>query len=1000
MAGACLDSEGPAALVPALRGDRSEPEALIGALAQLHVAGATVGWERLYPGKKVPLPTYPFQRERFWLAGSDAPADAGAIGQEPAGHPLLGAEVVLPGDGGRIFTGRLSLQAHPWLADHAVAGTVLLPGTAFLELALHAGRRVGAEAVAELTLQAPLVLPEVGAVAVQVFVEAEDDGRRRISIRSRREDGAAAEAGDPDGWTENAAGALTATVATAPEPPTEWPPPGAEPLDLGDLYASFADRGFEYGPGFQGLTAAWRSAEGEVFAEVALNDDLREEGRRYVIHPALLDAALHASLLADGGGEEVRLPFEWRGVEVCEEGAASLRVHLVPDDDAIGLRLADPASFRVGTVAALATRPVDPRQIGTPAAAGTLFAVDWIELPLASPDGGAPTIATLGDLSIEGTDRYADLDALLAAVPAGGRPEIMVAAPGAPAAGDVAATARRSAAAGLELAQAFLAAEPLQGGRLVVMTSGAVATDEGGVTDPAAAGIWGLLRSAQVEHLDRIVLVDHDGDPASLAALFALPAGGEPQFALREGRALVPRLHRIRSTEPGNAPALDPERTVLLTGGTGALGAIVARHLVEAHDARHLLLASRSGPEAEGAEALRSELEALGAEVDLAACDVGDREELTALIGSIDPDHPLGAVIHAAGVLDDGVVEALDPDRIDRVMGPKADAAWHLHELTADLDLTHFVLFSSVAGTLGSPGQANYAAANAFLDALAARRRAEGLPATSIAWGLWRRGGAMAADLTQADLARIERAGIEPIDDERGLDLFDSALAAGPPVVLAVDLAAPRLRELAAAGFLPPLLAALVRVPARRPAAIGGGAAMLAALPEAEREAALLQHVLAEVAAVLGHDSPGAIEPGRAFKELGFDSLAAVELRNRLATGLDLGLQPSIVFDFPAPERLAAHLHSMLGGESGRETADPRERQIREALGSISLAQLRRAGLLDPLLRLAEPGASERGLADEVAVAAGSFEEMDLEALIAESLGDAGGSASGNGGAA
>jgi len=382
-------------------------------------------------------------------------------------------------------------------------------------------------------------------------------------------------------------------------------------------------------------------------------------------------------------------------------------------------------------------------------------------------------------------------------------------------------------------------------------------------------------------------------------------------------------------------PVIDSGGTVLVTGGTGVLGGLVARHLVVGHGVGRLLLVSRRGLGAEGALGLRAELECLGARVEIVACDVSDRGELAGLLESIEGEYPLSAVVHTAGVLDDGVIGSLTPGRLDGVLGPKADAAWYLHELTEHLDLRAFVLFSSVAGTLGSPGQGNYAAANAFLDALAAYRRGRGLAGTSMAWGLWEGASGMTGGLSEADRSRMARSGMGPLSVEQGLELFDAALGGGEALMLPVALDLAALRAQARTGVLPGVLSGLVRVPARRASEHTGAslARRLAGLAEAEREGVVLEIVRGQVAAVLGHASPEAIDTQRAFKELGFDSLAAVELRNRLNAATELRLPATLIFDHPTTSAITRYL---VGEIAQDQTTIPAEAELDKLEGMLS----------------------------------------------------------------
>jgi polyketide synthase 12 len=432
----------------------------------------------------------------------------------------------------------------------------------------------------------------------------------------------------------------------------------------------------------------------------------------------------------------------------------------------------------------------------------------------------------------------------------------------------------------------------------------------------------------------------------------------------------------------------DPRGAVLVTGGTGGLGALVAKHLVVAHGVRHLVLASRRGPAADGAAELAAELEQLDCRVQVAACDVADREELAGLLASV--EGPLTGIVHAAGVLDDATVASLTPRQLDRVMRPKVDAALLLDELTADIDLSAFVLFSSAAGLIGSPGQGNYAAANAALDALAARRRAGGRPAMSLAWGLWETRTGMTGEMNDTDLTRLSRLGVRPMSSDLGLELSDTAWRYSEALMVPVRLDLAAIRAQARAGTVAPVLAGLVRVPVRPARAAGGSVSLAARLAQAgaaDWEQLTLDLVTAQVAAVLGHASATSVDPGRAFKALGFDSLSAVELRNRLAQATGLRLPATLVFDHPTPVAVAQFLIPVAMPDTVTTSRQPSEEdEIREVLTSIPIGRLRAAGLLDALLELAK-NTPDSGL--RATEAAESIDDMDAAALIALTQEDA-----------
>jgi pimaricinolide synthase PimS1 len=1000
MAAECLgEEERPAALIATLRKGRPEPEALSGALAAAHAAGAKVDWEAFFAGsgaKRVGLPTYPFQRKPYWLASSGGAGEPGTIGQAAAGHPLLAAIVDEPEGGGLAMTGRVSLQSHPWLADHAVAGTVLLPGTAFVEMALRAGAEVGCELLEELTMQAPLPLLEQGAVQLRVTVAAAgEDGRRAVSIHSRPE--GEAEDGEAWDWTRHAEGTLSAQPASPPEPLGTWPPQGAEALEAESVYERFAELGFDYGPAFQGVQGAWKQGE-TIFAEVSLAEEQSGEASRFAIHPALLDSAFHAVIWGspeDSEGAEAgpKIPFSWNRVSVHGgPRAGKLRARLEAAGEGISLTLADPSGEVVASVGSLRVRSVSPAQLEAARHDREVpLGLDWIEVAgerAAADDGAAespPGLAVLGAADVAGLPRYESVAALRAALAESDAPPEVVLWPlaGAERDGDGALAARALTEIALARVQEWLAAEDLREIRLAVLTRGGAAAAAGESPDLAAAAVWGLLRSAQSEHPGRFALVDNDGDEASLAALpGALALALEPQLALREGALLAPRAIRVKAPPPESpGGSIDPARTVLVTGGTGGIGAQVARHLVEAHGARQLLLVSRGGPASADADELLEQLEQLGATVRVEACDVADRAQLEELLGSIPAEHSLGAVVHSAGAIDDGMVESLGREQIAHVFAPKADAAWHLHELTADLDLSAFVLFSAAAGVIGAPGQANYAAANAFLDALAQRRHASDLPATSIAWGLWEQTTGITAQLEEADLARLKRLGAETLPTADALALFDAALESNRPLALAIRFDVARFRAQASVGALPPILRTLVRVPARRRSASAGSLARkLAALPEAKREAYVLEMVRDEAAAVLGHQSGAAVGAEKTFQELGFDSLAAVEMRNRLGEASGLQLPPTLAFDYPTPAALAGYLYGEIG-EGKKATVKDEMRQLEQAVAAMPADDPGRAKLATHLRALAADLESD-GEGKDGALDAGRLEAASDDELL------------------
>jgi polyketide synthase 12 len=1281
------DKAGPA-VIPTLGRDDGGLARFYTSAAQAFVAGVAVVWRTVLPDAAfVELPTYAFERRRFWLSDTSGGVDAAGLGLGASEHSLLGAVIESPDSGGVVLTGRLAPASQPWLADHAVSDVAVFPGAGFVELVIRAGDEVGCSVLDELTLQAPLLVPASGSVAVQVVVGvAADSGQRSVSVFSR------ADAAD-SGWVCHAEGVISAGAVEPGADLSVWPPADATAVDIAGAYERLAARGYGYGPAFRGLTAMWRRGD-EVFAEVTLPETAGSVSG-FGVHPALLDAALHALIVghdAAGAADGAMLPFSWQGVSLHAAGASAVRARIAPagatpkpgaTPTAVSIELADGLGLPVLSVSTMVARPISQQQL-TAAVSRTghdrLFEVTWPAQPPATPGSGDVPPHEVFE-SIPATDdplagTYERTHAVLAAV------------------------------------QSWLSDR--DSGVLLVATRGAVALPGEDVTDLAGAAVWGLVRSAQTEHPGRLVLADIDiAGPVDEPAAAAILAADEPQVCLRDGIIHAPRVHASRADEGllvpldddrpwrlgvssagtfenlqlepvpnGGAPltagqvrvesraiavnfrdvmialgmfghdamlgyeaagvvvevgpgvtefavgdavmgffldssgtlvaadvrlllpmpagwsfaeaagtsvvfvtacyafmhlvdlqfgqrvlvhaatggvgmaavqlarhlglevfatasrgkwgtlramgfdddhiadsrsldfaekfaaitegrgmdvvlnslsgdfvdaslrlvaaggvflemgktdirdpdavadthpgvryrafdlfeagadhiqqiltdlaamfgehsirplpvsAFDVRRapvalrylsqarhvgkvvltmpdawaqgTVLITGGTGMAGSALARHVVHQHGAKQLMLLSRRGTEAPGAAELVAELAAAGAQVQLLSCDVGDREALAKALAQVPLAHPVSAVMHAAGVLDDAVVSALTPERVDAVLAAKVDAAWNLHELTQDKTVSAFVMFSSMAALVGASGQANYAAANSFLDALAAHRRAHGLPAISLAWGLWDQTSDMTSGLETVDFARLARDGILAMSSDEALGLLDTAMVLDEPFLLPARIDLKALRAKFDGGTLPPMFVDLINATARRQvddslAAAKSRSALLQrldGLPEDDQRAVLLDLVRSHIATVLGNTTAEAIDPDAAFQELGFDSLTAVEMRNRLKAATGLALSPTLIFDYPNSGALAGYFHRELLGTSPQQTPHvaPGEADIQRVIATIPVKRLRQAGVLELLLELA----GDTGAAAETREQ--NFADMDLDDLVNAAL--------------
>ncbi|HEY0448298.1 MAG TPA: SDR family NAD(P)-dependent oxidoreductase [Actinophytocola sp.] len=938
------DARADAVVLTTLRAGEDGPERVLTSLAEAHVHGLPVDWsDDVAGGRPAPLPTYAFQRRRYWLEPASEQA-------RPAG---LHTTLRLAGDGGAVLTGALGVRTQPWLAEHTVRGSVAVPATVLLDWALRAGEETGCPVVTDLTQEVPLILPDTATAEIQVSVGAADDdgdrGARPVTIHSRTDSGAP--------WTRNATGTLG--VSGTPGGAVPWPPADADLVDLDELRETLLDGGYDPGPEFRTVQAMWRRG-GESFAEVAVPD-----GAGFLVHPALLQEVLALATVLDEPG----LPSAWRDVSVSATGATRLRVRLTTaGDDTSGTRsvtAVDDAGIPVLTIGAVTSTPVSAT---APTRPNALFRVDWTDL--AGVTDEAPAAWTAPGLP--------SVDVLPTPVP--GLVVLHL--------DEQHREDRRSAAAAHEsvretlvFLRGWLSDDRFADSLLVLVTRGAVGP--GKLDAPADAAVWGMVGSAQSEHPGRIVLADLDGAESSEAVLTAAAlsasVAGEPRLAIRDGKVTVPRLVRA---EVHDTRQWTGTGTVLVTGGTGTLGTLVARHLVTRHGAGRLMLMSRRGPDAPGAAALRDELAGLGAEVSIVACDAADRDALAAALAAIPAEHPLTAVVHAAGTLDDALVASLSDTRLAEVLRPKVDAAWNLHELTRHLDLSAFVLFSSYAGLAGAIGQANYGAANGYLDALAHYRHASGLPAVSLAWGLWAERSELTGGLDSTDLARFARDGLAPMPTEQALDLLDSASSAGHPLLVPARLDL-RARE------VPPLLRGLVRAPLRQ---VANGARSwgdrLTGLRTAEQETVLLDLISTHLAILLGHQSASAVDVERGFLDQGMTSLTGVELRNRLSAETGLRLPVTLIFDYPSPVVLARHLRTRLDPAGPGESLPPgfAELELLEAAVAESTVDPETRGRLAERLKALQWKLDvTRPSGDEIDLTGGT--DDDLFAAIDKTLG-------------
>ncbi|MFE5083328.1 SDR family NAD(P)-dependent oxidoreductase [Streptomyces mirabilis] len=939
--------------VGSLHRDEDGPACLDRAAAELHVHGRRIDWRRLVPDTApADLPTYAWDPRRHWIEPESTTGAPGLF--DRAAHPLLGVQLQSPDETRWTFRGEWSQDTADWLPEHTVFGRTVVSGTTLMELCRAALAVAHPDDPADLTdllLLSPLTLPDSGTVEVSVEVVTAGPVPE-ITVHSRPR------AQEATGWTLHATASASAPAAPTGERPPAWPE-AAEPAWTLETYERLSELGLGYGPAFQGVRSAVTTGDGELLARLSLPPTARDAADPYPLHPALLDAALHVAAGLDASDGRVLLPVAVGRCVLPPGGARDLtaavrRTGGSGTDLTLDVKLWDTDGFPAGRLEGVRLRAADPADLnGASENARHLYEVVWTAVPEQPAEAPGTEWAVVGDpsdpevagalrgLTAAGTHVRsgtggADVSGTGGVDVSGtGGVDVLVRFWPRPATdAEPAAAAQELAAAALAELRALIALPQDEApARTVWVTRGAVgAVDEDTVPGLAQSVLWGLARSARAEHPELgLTLVDlDDSDPAD-----ALPTAAthveEPELAFRAGTLLAPRLVRARNRDATGTPVVldlvgrptlvPTDGTVLITGGLGAVGRHIARLLAE-HGVPRLLLTSRQGTDDPRAAEVAAELTALGVEVEVAACDIGDAAAVAGLLGRIGEESPLRGVVHCAGVLADGVVAELTPERLAQVLHPKVDGAAHLHRLTADARLDLFLLVSSAAGVVGNAGQGNYAAANVYLDQLAHHRRALGLPGVSLSFGAWAGEGLAAA---HADLDRMARLGHRALTPDQGRELVELALRQGAPHLVAWALDLPRLRETVTTtgGGTAALWRSLLPAPRTGRTGRSGGEGLadrLARLPEAERAERVLALVREEISRALGLRSTESVRPDQPLRDLGMDSVTAVELRNRIGARIGAKLPATLLFDHPTAARLAAHLLATVLAAGDRTT--------------------------------------------------------------------------------
>ncbi|AXW87083.1 polyketide synthase [Lonsdalea britannica] len=975
--------------VASLRKDREESRPFFAALAQLYAQGQPLDWTKLLPpAPPVTLPTYPFQQRRYWLQAPQGQAtfDGGLF---TVNHPFLHAGISLANQQGWIFTGQLDAAKQPWLLEHVVGDVAAVAGTVTAELMLFIGERIGCQRMDDLSLHTILPLERQAPAHIQLQIGEQDaSGGRQAEAYFYIPDPTQPSDLTP-AWQRYATCHLVPDNTATPEWPDlhspNWPPANAEPVDFSPLYEQLAEKGVVLGDSFQQLTHVWEYND-NLYVEATLPPIQGEQGEDFILHPTILDAGLQAALIekldVETDNHQPRLLFFLSGIRPYAKKVQHLRGHLVrkpSTSSALGyreysLRLADDTGRAVAVVDSMILKSSSAQQNRSPQRP-PFYRLLWREVePMASPTTSVKPLwitqqetrlPCLSDITKEKSPHavYADIHhALESFVPEPEYVAILIA----PKAdnGDTFIDHNPTHHV-LSALQAWLKDTRTTNTPLVVVTQGAVATREDeGVPHLAQSPIWGLVRTAQLEYPGRFFLLDIDDIESTPWSLISTAIDALPhtlQLALRAGEIRAPRLRKAAAdgdlsahnhTDPQESVCrnLNPDGTVLITGGTGALGKTAARHLVERHGVRHLLLANRRGAEAPGTDALLEELTELGAQVTLIACDVADPKAVESLLNAIPETHPLTAIIHTAGTVDTATLDNMTAEQVDSVLQSKAVSAWNLHQLTLNNDLSAFVLYSSAVSILPQKAQGNYAAANAFLDALAHYRRHLGLPASAMAWGMWAERSEMGEQLGNDDIQRIIDTGQNPLSRTQGLAFLDTVVGTDviehAPLLIPARLNLEALRDQNSPSLLTEVL------PRRSTSQSSPALSLqLADMPEAERLSYMLNVIIQYAGEVLNHPDPKSIRRDEEFISLGFDSLTSVEMGSRLSLSLGVRLPATAIFEHPTPHALAQFLLNLAFKKTQESSEEPQIEQ-----------QKNKGGLFELLRKAVEQGMTNDGL--------------------------------------